>query len=155
MGVLVLEKIISGGQHGADRAGLEAAAKLGFQTGGTAPKGFRVCTFDGDDSTEPALAELGLVEHASRDYPPRTRQNVVGADGTAWFGFEGSPGGKLTIFTARTLGKPLIVNPTAQQLREWAIAHSIRVLNVAGNRESRFNPDITLHVYSIITEAFS
>lgn len=35
-----IEKVISGGQTGADRAALEAAAKLGVPTGGWAPPGF-------------------------------------------------------------------------------------------------------------------
>ena len=33
--------IISGGQTGADMAGLMAAKKVGFNTGGFAPKGFK------------------------------------------------------------------------------------------------------------------
>ena len=33
-----LRKIISGGQTGVDRAGLEAGKKLNLETGGTAPK---------------------------------------------------------------------------------------------------------------------
>ena len=35
-----LQKIISGGQTGADRGGLEAAEALGIETGGTVPLGF-------------------------------------------------------------------------------------------------------------------
>lgn len=42
-----LKKVISGGQIGADRAGLEAAFKLGITTGGWAPMGF--ITYAGKD----------------------------------------------------------------------------------------------------------
>src|SRR5580658_4523105 len=37
---LLVEKVISGGQTGADRAGLEVAKELGYKTGGAMPLGF-------------------------------------------------------------------------------------------------------------------
>ena len=36
----MLRKVISGGQTGADRAGLQAAKSSGIKTGGYMPKGF-------------------------------------------------------------------------------------------------------------------
>ena len=42
-------RVISGGQVGADKIGLEEARKLGFQTGGTAPLRFH--TSKGSDVT--------------------------------------------------------------------------------------------------------
>ena len=42
-------RVISGGQIGADKIGLEEARKLGFQTGGTAPLRFQ--TSKGSDIT--------------------------------------------------------------------------------------------------------
>jgi Circularly permutated YpsA SLOG family len=58
----MLQRIISGGQRGADQAALDAAIKLGFQTGGTAPRGYRVCLFDGSNSSDRELLEgYGLV----------------------------------------------------------------------------------------------
>jgi hypothetical protein len=109
--MIKLQKLISGGQAGADRAGLDAAKALGIPTGGTAPKGWRICLPDGSDGSDPSLAELGLVEHALREYPPRTRQNVADSDGTVWFGYVDSPGGKLTVRTCRKLKKPYLVEP--------------------------------------------
>ncbi len=53
-------KIISGGQTGADRGGLEAGRVLGIETGGTCPKFFRTET--GHDVS---LQGFGLVEHES------------------------------------------------------------------------------------------
>lgn len=149
------QKIISGGQEGADWAGLMAAIALGIPTGGTAPKGWRICKRDGTDGSNPSLADFGLVEHESREYPPRTIQNVLDSDGTVWFGFSGSPGGKLTINTTRRHRKPVIENPTPEQLREWVVTHKVCVLNVAGNRTSDFNPNIFEQTYSTIVQAFS
>lgn len=149
-----ITKIISGGQTGADRAGLDAARSLGIATGGTAPKGWRVCRFDGSDGNDPDLAELGLTEHESPEYPPRTKQNVRDADGTVWFGYPASPGGKLTIRTCKQLGKPYIINPSFEDLREWVTEKGITILNVAGNRSSLENPDIYKQTYFCIRMAF-
>ena len=73
-----LRKIISGGQTGADRAGLAAAALLGLETGGTAPQGYR--TMEGSDFD--LRDTFGLKEHWSSAYPPRTECNVKDSDGT-------------------------------------------------------------------------
>lgn len=151
----MIEKLISGGQTGADRAGLDAAKILGIPTGGTAPKGWRICNPDGTDGSDPTLAEFGLVESDSREYRDRTIQNVQDSDATVWYGFQDSPGGKLTLSTAKRLNKPAIVNPTPQQLRQWVEGNSIKILNVAGNRFSTHNPDIYDLVYRSIMYAFS
>lgn len=151
---LKLKKVLSGGQQGADKAGLVAALALKLETGGTAPKGWRICNPDGTDGSDPSLAEFGLIEHSSRQYPPRTVQNVKDADGTAWFGFSDSPGGKLTLSTAEKYGKPCIINPTPRRLRQWAIEHGIETLNVAGNRISDQNPHIAVTTYFTILLAF-
>lgn len=149
-----LKKILSGGQSGADYAGLIAGNILGLETGGTAPKGWRICRYDGTDGSNPQLALFGLVEHASRDYPPRTKQNAADSDGTVWFGYAGSPGGKLTIKTCKALGKPYILNPEPERLYQWQQHHRIEVLNVAGNRESADNPDICDRTYQALVLAF-
>ncbi len=151
-----IERIVSGGQTGADRAGLDAAKALGIPTGGTAPKGWRICLPDGSDGTDPTLAELGLVEHRSREYPPRTRQNVADSDGTVWFGYAESPGGKLTITTCKELGKPCLADPVRiGEFLDWLKENNIRVLNVAGNRTSEFNPDIYDRVFEFLLVALT
>lgn len=146
-------KIISGGQLGADIAGLDAATHLGLETGGTAPKGYLVCTYEGAHVSYPLLSIYGLVEHSSSSYPPRTKQNVQDADATVWFGYTDSPGGKLTLKTARELNKPYIINPSSTELREWLIEEKVKVLNVAGNRYSPDNPNIYKRVYGTLMEA--
>ncbi len=150
----MLEKIISGGQRGADRAGLEAARALGLKTGGVAPRGWRVRLPDGQDAADPDLADFGLVPHATSSYPARTRLNVERSDGTVWFGYELAPGGKLTIGHCKKVGRPCIVNPTPEQLAAWVEANGIKTLNVAGNRESSFNPDISQRVFQALVRAF-
>ena len=144
-----LKKIISGGQTGADRAGLEAGRRLGYSTGGTVPKGFR--TAKGADLS---LKQFGVIEHHSSKYPARTIENACNSDGTVWFGNEETPGGKLTLATARRAGKPLIVNPTAPELRQWIIEKGIQTLNVAGDREEN-DPGIQARVVRVLSEAFA
>ncbi len=68
-------KIIAGLQTGADRAGLDAAAALGFATGGQAAAGYRT-----EDGPDPSLAGLHLVAGGSPE--SRTARNVADADAT-------------------------------------------------------------------------
>lgn len=131
-----LRKVISGGQTGADRTGLECARDLGLETGGTVPHGWRT-----DVGPDPRLVDFGCEEHPSKDYQPRTIQNVRDADATVWFGNQNSPGGQLTCRTAIIMKKPLFINPSS--LRE--IAEQFEVINVAGNR-ARTNPEVVEQV---------
>ncbi|MEM9149726.1 MAG: putative molybdenum carrier protein [Cyanobacteria bacterium P01_F01_bin.3] len=147
-------KIISGGQNGADLGGIKAAKKLGILTGGTAPKGWRVVDFDGNDSSNPELAQYGLVEHSSSDYPPRTYRNVADSDGTALFMQVESRGSQLTKRACKQAERLIIVNPSPSQLRDWISEKSIKVLNVAGNRASPKTPDIEDLVFGTLMEAF-
>lgn len=135
---MAVKKIISGGQTGADQGGLIAGRQLKLETGGTAPKGFR--TANGDD---PRLALLGLTEHTSREYPPRTKCNVRDSDGTLVIGRHTSPGSKLTIRLCADLRKPCFLvpwmsgqeTPAVDAFRAWLQEQDIQVLNVAGNGE--------------------
>ena len=151
----MLKKVISGGQTGADFAGLRAGRKLRLETGGTAPKGWRITLPDSSEGSNPTLKGYGLTEGKSRAYPPRTRANVRDSDGTVIFGYTESTGAILTMNTAKELNKPLIINPTPEQLREWVATNNIEVLNVAGNRASDFNPTISKDTYNTLVEAFS
>ena len=97
-----LVKVISGGQTGADRGGIDAAAELGVETGGHAPLGYR--TSRGNDTT---LAKLGLLEDKSFAYPPRTKLNVKNSDGTVIIGSNmESAGSRLTYNLTVDHGKP-------------------------------------------------
>jgi len=127
-------KVISGGQTGADQAGLTAAVVLGLETGGWVPVGFRT-----ENGPFRGLASLGLQEHG-RGYRPRTVRNVREADGTVWFGRITSPGAKLTMGEAHRQDTPLFVVHTpstpVQSFQTWLREWDIHTLNVAGNRES-------------------
>ena len=137
----MLKKIISGWQNGADRAALDAAKRMGIATGGTCPKGGRVVLLDGSDGVDTSFGEYGLVEHSSREYPPRTIANVANSDGTLWIGDVNSRGGKLTIKTCVNLRRPYLVNPSVEGLQNWVEENRIETLNVAGNRASG-NPGV-------------
>lgn len=99
------------------------------------------------------LKQFGVMEDQSSDYPPRTIKNVQNSDGTVWFGNVNTPGGKLTIGTARREGKALIVNPDPDELRQWIISQNIVTLNVAGDREEN-DPGIRERVETILIAAF-
>ena len=144
----MLQKIISGGQTGADQGGLQAAVALEVGTGGWAPLGWRT-----EAGRAPWLGELGLVQHQSPDYSNRTRANARDSDGTVWFGDPNSAGGNCTLGAANSLRKPYLVNPDALALRNWASLNRIEVLNVAGNREST-NPGIEDRTVATLLAAF-
>lgn len=76
-----IERVISGGQTGADQGGLVAAKSLGIPTGGFLPKG--CTTLDGPRPD--LLMAYGLEEHESSEYPPRTYANVQASAGTIRF----------------------------------------------------------------------
>src|SRR5258708_31383948 len=71
----VVRKIISGGQTGADRAGLDFAIEVGLAHGGYAPKGRKA--EDGRIDEKYAIVEL-----SGSSYPERTKRNVRESDGT-------------------------------------------------------------------------
>jgi hypothetical protein len=104
----MIKKIISGGQTGADRAGLEVGKALGIETGGFCPKGY--LTENGPDLS---LREFGLIEMKDTDYKKRTIKNVEVSDGTVIFGDTNtagklkSRGSVLTNNTAIKLNKPV------------------------------------------------
>jgi hypothetical protein len=132
-----LRKIISGGQTGADRTGLEEAKKLGLETGGTAPKGWKI-----DGGTDPSLKDFGLVESRSTDYAVRTRENVRDSDATIWFGKVGSPGYWCTRNACKTQDKFMFENPAEGKLHY--ICESFEVINIAGNRERIYPPVVAM-----------
>ena len=143
-----LKRVISGLQSGADQTGIEEAAKLGLETGGTMPKGFRT-----ENGPIPQYAKhYGVVEDSSPNYQPRTRKNVRDAEATLWFGNEGSPGFWCTKRAAEALGRPFIINPDGDKMIE--VANLYEIINVAGNRAST-NPKVIQQVrdaFSVLKE---
>lgn len=134
----MIKKIISGGQTGADRAGLIVAKEMGIETGGWMPFGFIA-----HDGKHPEFALLyNIKEHKSFKYPPRTAVNVKESDGTVRFASNfNSPGVILTLKMINQYKKPYfdidINNPVdIDEFRLWLKKNNINVLNVAGNSES-------------------
>ena len=74
-GKRIVERIVSGGQSGVDRAALDVARELGYPTGGWCPKGRRAEDGPIDDG-------YPLIETPSDRYVQRTRWNVRDSDGT-------------------------------------------------------------------------
>lgn len=96
----MITKIISGGQTGADRGGLDAAIHCGLPHGGWCPKGRKA-----EDGVIPV--EYQLKEMASPEYLPRTKANVVDSDATIIFTYGPPSGGSLkTITYAHHLKNP-------------------------------------------------
>jgi hypothetical protein len=131
-----LEKVISGGQTGVDRAGLDAAMAAGIPVGGYCPKGRKA--EDGKISERYPLTEL-----RSENYRVRTEQNVIESDATLILTIGVLSGGTaLTVQFAEKHSKPYLVealdgDPDPILVARWLQEHQIRVLNVAGPRESK------------------
>jgi hypothetical protein len=71
----IIQKIISGGQTGADRGALDAAIKLDVSHGGWIPKGR--LTEDG-----PLPGKYNLEKMPTASYPKRIEKNILDSDGT-------------------------------------------------------------------------
>ncbi len=141
----MIEKIISGGQTGVDRAALDCAIALRIPHGGWCPAGRTAEDGRLDD-------RYRLVELVSARYDDRTRKNVEDSDGTLILNREALEGGtELTLACAGNSGKPVLAvdldNPPQQQeIRNWLSSNNIKRCNVAGPRESK-RPGIYRQAY--------
>jgi hypothetical protein len=151
------EKIVSGGQTGADRAALDAAIELGIETGGWIPKG-RLA----EDGRIPHRYK-SLVECDSADHAIRTELNVRDSDATLIVSRGPLTGGSLLTFEiAGRYGRPVLhVDPGSKSTDEavdavagWLAGFECRVLNVAGPRASG-DPDIYRLARELLLRAFT
>jgi hypothetical protein len=152
----LLDRIVSGGQTGADRAALAWALRRGVPHGGWCPKG-RLA----EDGVIPQT--FALLETPTRIYEQRTRFNVRDSDATAVLaGREPLEGGALrTVELCREVGKPCLrlvashLSPgeAAVMLRRFVERNRVRVLNVAGPRASA-EPGIAAFVELVLDLAF-
>lgn len=140
----MVTKIISGGQTGADYAGLVAAKVLGLQTGGTAPANYK--TENGPNYELRDYFDLS----AFGSYPERTKLNIVNSDLTIVLGLaetkDFSEGGTLlTQKLCRELGKPHILGRLSFQnifekdpvLENYILTNKAETINIAGPRLSK------------------
>lgn len=151
-----INKIISGGQTGADQGGLVAGNVLKIFTGGTAPANY--FTEKGNNFR---LKEFGVFECESANYLVRTEKNIEEADGTVIFGNGNSPGSKATEKICLNNFKPYFKIPNPKRLDlykdkfiKWIIDNRIEVLNIAGNRESK-NKGICRDTYEFLVQSLS
>jgi hypothetical protein len=150
-----LKKVISGGQTGVDRAGLDAALQAGIPIGGYCPKDRYA-----EDGVIPK--KYPLTELASKEPYYRSEQNVINSDGTLIINKGNLSGGtKLTQDFTVNYGKPcLIVQLDFKKIIEpsdvirWMEGQFIRVLNIAGPRESKFPGGIYSEALSYLEKLF-
>lgn len=133
----MIDKIISGGQTGVDRAALDAAMELGVATGGWCPQGRRAEDGIIDE-------KYPLQETTQQAYQVRTRWNVRDSDGTLIVSPLPLTGGTaLTLNCAKQMGRPCLIVDSHQhddkfKVKEWITSYRIHVLNIAGPRESHY-----------------
>ena len=148
-----VERVVSGGQTGVDRAALDAALELGIPCGGWCPRGRR-------SEGGPIPGRYPLRETATASYPERTGRNVRDADATLVLKRGPLRGGTaLTVSLARRAGRAFLVVDLADRdaragIRGWLEREGIRVLNVAGPRESEA-PGIHDDVVALMREVLS
>ncbi|CAB1077250.1 hypothetical protein D1AOALGA4SA_5042 [Olavius algarvensis Delta 1 endosymbiont] len=151
----MLQKIISGGQTGVDRAALDAAIKLTIPHGGWIPLGR--LTEDG-----PLPPAYHLQETNSTSYAVRTEKNVLAADATLIISRGLLDGGseytrEMAIkHNRRWLHIDLEKIPAFQAaiaINDWITKMEIAVLNVAGPRASK-DPKIYNDTLSILESSY-
>jgi hypothetical protein len=134
----MIEKIVSGGQTGADQAGLDVAIELDIPHGGWVPKGRK--TESGRLPDHYRVKEIPSIS-----YPQRTLMNVIDSDGTLIVSRGKLAGGSaLTKALAAKHRRPCLhvnlsdlgMSDAAAAVINWLDARGIRVLNVAGPRAS-------------------
>lgn len=152
-----LRLIVSGGQTGADYAGLVAGHVFNLQTGGYAPTNFQTVL-----GPAPVLLRdrYGLIEGGP--YPARTEKNVRLADATIRFASNfNSPGELCTLRAINKFAKPYLdvqlptdVPTAVERVVDFIEQHAVQVLNVAGNADHKsFTGDHFRQTYDILVLA--
>jgi len=143
---MYIAKIISGGQTGADRGGLEAAIHCSLPHSGWCPKGRKA-----ENGRIPD--KYILTEMTTSDYLARTKANVIDSDATLIFTYDKMSGGSMkTMEFCKKYKKPVlhisINNYNRQEIvdlvAKWFNGNVSKpappdncVLNIAGTRESK------------------
>jgi hypothetical protein len=156
-GTRQVRKIVSGGQTGADRGGLDAALRAGVEHGGWCPRGRKA-----EDGAIPE--RYRLTESTSDEYVVRTEANVVDSDVTLVFSYGELTGGSLyTAEMCQVHARPCLhvdletslpdaVRQVERFLAKQASHRGPLVVNIAGSRGS-LAPGISEAVEQIVLEA--
>ena len=148
-----IQRIISGGQTGADRGGLDAAIALGIPHDGYCPRGRKA-----EDG--PLSDRYNLKDSTSADYLQRTEWNARDSDGTVIFSVSPTLSGgslKTQVFASKHKKPCMHIHAGLYQpgcaLSRFVIAHNIKSLNVAGPRGSK-EPGVYDFVFATLDAAF-
>lgn len=140
----MIERIVSGGQTGVDRAALDEALAAGIPCGGWCPRG-RLA----EDGVIPE--KYPLMETPSPAYEERTEWNVRDSDATLIItSYPPTGGTAYTLYAVEKFQKPFLVidiekiggsreaqRDEVERVLTWLEEESVRTLNVAGPRESK------------------
>ncbi|MGI8545490.1 MAG: putative molybdenum carrier protein [Aridibacter sp.] len=136
---LTINKIVSGGQTGADRAAFDFALEKGIEIGGFVPKGRRA--EDGRISDK----YPNLTETSNKNYAERTELNIINSDATLILSHGKLKGGSLL---TRRLAKRHKMAFLHIDFSEFDICSAVlhtkdflhliecKILNIAGSRAS-------------------
>lgn len=134
-----INKIISGGQTGADRAAFDFALENDLQMGGFVPKGRRA-----QDGRIPAKYP-NLIETSGRNYAERTELNIINSDATIILSHGKLTGGSLlTRKLAKKHHKPFLhidladfdLKEVSAKAQGFLALTECKILNIAGSRAS-------------------
>jgi hypothetical protein len=151
----MLELVMSGGQTGADQAGLRIAKQFGIPTGGWMPSDWQT-----EAGPRPDFQQLyGMKRLVDGGYKERTEANVRLSDGTIRFAADfNSMGEKCTLNAIHENNKPHvdvdINNPVSiASVAQWIRQNNIRKLNIAGNKQPA-KPNAKAYRITEFTEQF-
>lgn len=134
-----VNKIISGGQTGADRAALDFALENNIEIGGFVPKG------RGAEDGKISGKYPNLIETETRNYAERTDLNILEADATIILSHGKLSGGSLlTKQLAEKHNKPFLqidfcqtnIQLASSKAKAFLESNDCKVLNIAGPRAS-------------------
>ncbi len=147
-----IERIVSGGQTGVDRAALDVAIALEIPHGGWCPLG-RIA----EDGPIPSWYQL--EEHSSPKYTDRTKRNVIDSDATLVLYSSKLEGGTFKTYRyAECIAKPCLkirlTHPgRIERVHEWLEKSNVRTLNIAGPRASK-EPEIYQCAFDYLMRIF-
>ena len=148
----MVERVVTGGEAGAEQGAWAAARRAGIATGGYMPRGFRT-----EAGPAPRLGQLyGAVEFPFDD-ARRLRANVRRADALAWFGDPETAEAREAFAACREASRPFLVVDVGftppGSVAGWLEVFQVAVLVVSGDRESR-RPGVGALVESSLGRAF-